>query len=92
MSDNFEELDAATLNKVFVTLQSIFIEIMKEKGGNKHKIPHLNKDRLMRLGILPESLEVERELVLECMEFLNLPENDCGSSYDLQPLKTVLGI
>jgi hypothetical protein len=31
-------------------------EIIEEKGDNKYKIPHMNKERLERLNQLPVSL------------------------------------
>jgi hypothetical protein len=37
------------LNRVWVTLQSCMNEIIDDKGDNKYKIPHMNKERLERL-------------------------------------------
>ena len=51
----------SSLNRVFVTLQSCLNEIIDCDGGNQHKIPHMNKDRLERLGQLPVSLEVTED-------------------------------
>jgi hypothetical protein len=34
-------------NRVFLTLQGCFIEVMKLGGGNDYKIPHMNKERLV---------------------------------------------
>jgi hypothetical protein len=44
------------LTKVYLTLQSCLIEVMKQRGGNGYKIPHTNKDGLQAAGILPTSL------------------------------------
>jgi hypothetical protein len=38
------------------------IEVMKDGGGNRYKIPHINKDRLEALGMLPKSLSCDRQL------------------------------
>ncbi|XP_042029894.1 uncharacterized protein LOC121776796 [Salvia splendens] len=51
VQSSFEELSAQTLNKVFLTLQACLTEILKVEGGNGYKTPHINKDRLPRLGI-----------------------------------------
>ena len=36
-------------------------QIIECDGGNKYKIPHMNKDRLVRLGQLPVSLAVTED-------------------------------
>ncbi|XP_021742951.1 uncharacterized protein LOC110709050 [Chenopodium quinoa] len=56
---------------IWVTLQSCMIKILKAKGGNKYKIPHMNKKKLENLGILPNQIEVDRSIVLEAVEYLN---------------------
>ncbi|XP_057779652.1 uncharacterized protein LOC130998237 [Salvia miltiorrhiza] len=45
-------------------------KILKAKGDNNYTIPHMNKERLERAGILPETLQVEELLVQECVEYL----------------------
>jgi hypothetical protein len=44
-----EEYDPSTSNRVFLILQGCLIEVMKDGGGNKYKIPHMCKDRLEAL-------------------------------------------
>ena len=51
------------LNKVWISYQQCMIETMRVDGNNKYKLPHMGKDRLIRLGELPESLNVPFELV-----------------------------
>ncbi|KAL1536380.1 hypothetical protein AAHA92_29044 [Salvia divinorum] len=58
-------------------------KIMQVKGGNNYKIPHMNKARLRNLGILPQHLEVHKDLVKECLNYLLLPENEAGGSIDI---------
>ncbi|XP_042008973.1 uncharacterized protein LOC121757505 [Salvia splendens] len=89
---SFEELTPQTLNNVFLTLQSCLIKILEVHGGNNYKIPHLNKERLRRAVGLPTSLEVEENLVKENLEYLILPQNDVGTSYDIGHLINVLQI
>ncbi|XP_042016356.1 uncharacterized protein LOC121764390 [Salvia splendens] len=88
---SFEELTPQTINNVFLTLQSYFSKILEVHGSNNYKIPHLNKDRLSKTVRLPTSLEVEENLVRESLEYLLLPENDVGASYDIVHLSNVLG-
>ncbi|XP_047961430.1 uncharacterized protein LOC125206185 [Salvia hispanica] len=87
----YEELTPQTLNKVFLTLQSVLTEILEVKGGNNYKIPHMNKDRLERIGALPNVLEVEERVVRDVLEYLALPQNNDGSSYDIGALATAFG-
>ncbi|XP_057770912.1 uncharacterized protein LOC130990701 [Salvia miltiorrhiza] len=68
--NSFHELSLNTLNKVFLSLQSCMIEILKVKGRNSYKIPHLGKDALIRQDMLPLNLQVSSELVRECISYL----------------------
>ncbi|XP_042012579.1 uncharacterized protein LOC121761058 [Salvia splendens] len=88
---SFEELSPQTLNRVFTTLQSCFTAILEVHGKKDYKIPHLNKDRLHRTWGLPLQLHVEEGLVRECLEYLKLPENNAGDTYDIGPLNHALG-
>ncbi|XP_057773775.1 uncharacterized protein LOC130993071 [Salvia miltiorrhiza] len=88
---SYQELTAHTLNNVFLTLQGCYIEILKIKGGNDYKIPHMKKRRLSRMGLLPECIEVPEVLVKESLEYLMLPENETGNNYDLSRLTTHYG-
>ncbi|XP_041994169.1 uncharacterized protein LOC121744637 [Salvia splendens] len=89
---SFEELTPQTLNNVFLTLQSCLSKILEVHGGNNYKIPHLNKERLRRTVELSTSLEVEENLVKECLEYLLLHQNDVGTSYDIGHLINALQI
>ncbi|XP_074303461.1 uncharacterized protein LOC141637941 [Silene latifolia] len=66
----YVDYDHIKLNKVFLTLQSVMVEIMQTKGHNDFAIPHMGKDHLTALGILPRNLEVNEELVRECIGYL----------------------
>ncbi|XP_042026328.1 uncharacterized protein LOC121773514 [Salvia splendens] len=87
----YEELTPQTLNKVFLTLQSVLSEILEVQGGNNYRIPHMNKDRLERIGALPNVLEVEERVVRDVLEYLALPQNNDGSSHDIGDLATAFG-
>ncbi|XP_057771069.1 uncharacterized protein LOC130990857 [Salvia miltiorrhiza] len=68
--NSFNELSPTTLNKVFLSLQSCMIEILKVKGRNSYKIPHLGKNALIKQDMLPLNLQVPSELVRECISYL----------------------
>jgi hypothetical protein len=69
--NEYQNYNPIILNRVFLTLQGCMIEVMKDNGGNKYKIPHMNKERLEALGILPRALSCDRQLVERVMELLN---------------------
>ncbi len=66
----YNDYNPNTLNRVFVTLQSCYIEVMKASGGNKYKIPHMNKERLEALGILPKVLCCDHQLYERAVQLL----------------------
>jgi hypothetical protein len=49
------------LNRIWLTLQSFINNMIEERGDNKFKTPHLNKDMLERDNQLPLSLAVTPE-------------------------------
>jgi hypothetical protein len=52
----YDEYDSTLISRVFLTLQSFLIEVMKVRGGNRYKISHMNKVRLEAPGTLPRRL------------------------------------
>lgn len=60
--NEYDEYDSYYLKKVYITLQSCMIETMKCDGGNGYKMPHMNKDRLERIGALPTRLPCDLSL------------------------------
>ena len=59
------------LEKVFLSLQlCMMIEILKQKGSNKYKLPHMGKDKLFRENAkLPASLTVPFEVYQQAVAF-----------------------
>ena len=55
---SYTSYPAEKLNRIWLTLQSCMNEIIEDGGGNRYKIPHLNKERLEREGRLPTVLSV----------------------------------
>ncbi|WVZ68325.1 hypothetical protein U9M48_017281 [Paspalum notatum var. saurae] len=60
-------------NRMFVTLQTVLKEAMKIKGGNKIKIPHMQKQRLEREDMLPLQIPCAPSLLAETIS--SLPAN-----------------
>lgn len=71
VEEEFNNYDANKLARVFITLQSCMLEVMKEQGGNGYKIQHLNKDRMQREGNLSASLDCDAELYENTLALLN---------------------
>ncbi|XP_047961814.1 uncharacterized protein LOC125206616 [Salvia hispanica] len=88
---SFAELSPQTLNRVFLSLQACLTEILLCRGGNGYKVPHINKDRLQRTVGLPNVLEVEEDVVRDVLHYLQMPENNDGSMYDIGPLSNAFG-
>lgn len=61
----FEEYPLVMSNRIFLTLQSCMVEIMKIRGSNHYKIPHLRKGVLENENRLPLNLKCDAELVSE---------------------------
>ncbi|XP_024636148.2 uncharacterized protein [Medicago truncatula] len=66
----FDAFSAQSSNNIFLTLQSCMTEIMKVKGSNNYKIPHMEKEKLLRRGMLPTQLTCDPELFQETFEYL----------------------
>ncbi|XP_057771833.1 uncharacterized protein LOC130991537 [Salvia miltiorrhiza] len=80
----YEEYPPEKLNNVFLTLQGCYQEIIKCKGGNNYKIPHMNKERLSMQGMLPRCIQVEESLVKEGLEFLQMESSEEGEILRLE--------
>jgi hypothetical protein len=44
------------INRLFITLQTVFNSVLEHNGGNQYKITHMNKGRLEREGRLPVAI------------------------------------
>lgn len=77
VEDSYKELDHYTLNKVFLTLQSCFKQIMIERGSNQYDIIHYGKDALARQGLEPD-VTPSKMLVKECLLYLMELGNTTG--------------
>ena len=70
--EEFDGYDDAKLNRVFTSLQTCMVEVMNNGGSNKYKIPHLNKNRLERLGQLPTRIPVPPQVYEHALEVAGL--------------------
>jgi hypothetical protein len=52
----YEEYPRSKLNNSFLTLQPCMIQVIECNGGYDYRIEHMNKARLERLGLLPQSI------------------------------------
>jgi hypothetical protein len=57
----YNEYPANKLNRMWVTLQSIYNCVIETHGCNVYKIPHMNKEKLERENRLPRALLVSRD-------------------------------
>lgn len=55
----------------WITLQCCMEEILNHLGGNNFTPPHKGKKRLERIGMLPEQLEVDKNVVQQVVDYLN---------------------
>jgi hypothetical protein len=58
----FNEISSEKLNDIFLTLQSVMVECLRNDGGNDFRIPHMRKATLARQGQLPLALTVPSEV------------------------------
>lgn len=66
----FDEYGPYLLRRVFLTLQGCLLDVIKIRGGNKYKIPHMNKARLEALGTLPRRLSCDTQLYHDVIDYL----------------------
>ena len=59
VKDSFELYDASRINRIWLTLQSVFNCVLLSTGNNDYKLPHMGKDALERQGELPLVLPVD---------------------------------
>ena len=59
------EYSAHLANRMFLTLQGVFMEAMKVKGCNKFQIPHMKKETLEREDRLPSCIPCDLSVLHE---------------------------
>lgn len=71
VEDTFDIYSVSKSNDIFLTLQLCMREIMKVKGANTYKIPHIGKAALAREGLLPQQINYDASTVDEVLSLLN---------------------
>jgi hypothetical protein len=69
---SFENYSSILSNRIFVSLHLCMTEIMKTQGSNKYKIPHVNKEKLEREGLLLIQTKCDPMLVQDVSDYLNI--------------------
>jgi hypothetical protein len=69
VEQTYKEYPAEKINRMFVTLQSIYDSIIVEHGDNHYKITHMNKDKLEKEGNLPRELALTQDAIDTIEEF-----------------------
>jgi hypothetical protein len=75
----WDEYPWKKIERIWVTLMSIYNCIIEHHGSNFFKIPHMNKDRMEREGTLPRELPLSEEAI-------NIVEQYNNSRNGIEPL------
>ena len=70
----YADFDHKKNNRSFLTLATCLEEIIQSHGDNRYKIPHMGKERLERLGELPERIEASESSMEIARSFLGAQE------------------
>ncbi|KAM3298848.1 hypothetical protein ACQJBY_040369 [Aegilops geniculata] len=82
VEEEFENYDPDKLHRSFITLEAVMFEVMKDKGGNQYKLPHLHKDRFQNAGMeitgvyCDSQVVVDTRVIIEEMEIAIGKENE----------------
>jgi hypothetical protein len=68
--DEFNKYAVDKINRIFLTLQSCMLQVMRIRGGNWYKIPHMNKGGLMLQNALPDRLFCDHALYQDVVSYL----------------------
>ncbi|KAM0854678.1 hypothetical protein ACQ4PT_050274 [Festuca glaucescens] len=68
--DEFNKYEVEKINRNFLTLQSCMLQVMRLRGGNWYKIPHMNKGGLLLQNALPDRLYCDNALYWEVVSYL----------------------
>ncbi|XP_074277077.1 uncharacterized protein LOC141600731 [Silene latifolia] len=74
------------LDDVWLSLQAVMLEVLKNKGHNDFKLPHLGKKAQRAAGTLPRNLDANQDIVMECLHELNAVGKDQGLEHITVPM------
>ncbi|XP_021731452.1 uncharacterized protein LOC110708858 [Chenopodium quinoa] len=67
----YTEFDPIVNRNSWLTLQMVMLKILQHKGGNNFKTPHMAKERLENVGILPRNVPVDKHILEEAIHYLS---------------------
>lgn len=70
VEESFAALSRDKLDYIFLSLQACMLEVLKEKGGNKYKLPHLGKAKLSREDKLPKNLICPEKVLIDAYVYV----------------------
>ncbi|XP_074298251.1 uncharacterized protein LOC141629089 [Silene latifolia] len=82
----WEEEPALCLDDVWLSLQAVMLEVLKNKGHNDFKLPHLGKQAQRAAGTLPRNLDANKDIAMECLQDLNAAGKDQGLEEIIVPM------
>ena len=68
---SFDQYKDSSISNLWLTLQCIYDEVLKSKGNNNYKLPHLRKEKLRKKGRLPENVTISNNALQLMMEHQN---------------------
>jgi hypothetical protein len=68
VEQTYEEYDWRKINYLWITLQSVYDQIIVHHGDNHFNIPHMNKAKLDRENRLPVALPLSEEAIAEARD------------------------
>ena len=78
MKQTYNDYPVQMVNRLFVTLQSIFDSIIVAHGDNTYSITHMNKAKMERDGTLPRELAVTQDAIDTMEEWNDVNNNHAG--------------
>ncbi|KAM0893034.1 hypothetical protein ACQ4PT_025365 [Festuca glaucescens] len=73
VEESLAEYEHEKLNRIWLSHQNCMREIIKHKGSIHYDLPHMKKEMLERQGLLPVRLTVDKQIVDDAIEFVNMP-------------------
>ncbi len=86
----FEQYPWQKLRDAFLTLQCCLNEIIETHGDNNYKIPHMNKAKLEREGLLPSTIRVTEAAEQFSIEEQQLESADESVGETVDPMNETL--
>jgi hypothetical protein len=66
-------MDPEKLNNIFLSWQQCMIEVMRNDGCNRYKLPHMGKSALQRKGQLPDRLQCPVDVIEHTKRIVSPP-------------------